>query len=349
LKEQRRITSQVEALTEKSRRAKEALDAIPPLLERFRQSVLASAFRGDLTAGWRAKNPDVEPADKLLQRIRTERRRRWEESELAKLQAKGKPPGDDRWKQKYKDPESVDTERLPDLPHGWAWASVDELSMDIVDCPHSTPVYGSGDHFAVDTTCIVPGAVVLNKLRRVDLDTYQLRTRRLVPQAGDVVFAREGTVGTAASLPATPNMCLGQRVMLMRPSLKLESRWIEQALMCHLVTSQYAKKLVGSTVAHLNVSDVVRLAIPVPPKAEQSAIFGVALATVRRIESMASIAKGIQLEQSLLDRSILAKAFRGELVPQDPSDEPASVLLDRIRAERATAAAAKEKKPAKRR
>jgi len=69
LNEQRRIVDKIEALTERSRRAKESLDAIPPLLDRLRQSVLAAAFRGDLTADWRAENPDVEPADQLLARL----------------------------------------------------------------------------------------------------------------------------------------------------------------------------------------------------------------------------------------------------------------------------------------
>jgi len=89
LPEQRRIVAKIEALQERSRAAREALDAIPPLLDRFRQSVLAAAFRGDLTADWRANNPDVEPASVLLERIRIERRRRWEEAQLAKLKAKG--------------------------------------------------------------------------------------------------------------------------------------------------------------------------------------------------------------------------------------------------------------------
>ena len=89
-REQRRIAAKFEALQQRTRRARTALDAIPPLLEKFRQSVLASAFRGDLTADWRAQNPDVEPASVLLERIREERRRRWEEAELEKLKAKGK-------------------------------------------------------------------------------------------------------------------------------------------------------------------------------------------------------------------------------------------------------------------
>ncbi len=89
LNEQKRIVSRIEELQLRSRRAREALETVPDLLEQLRQSLLAAAFRGDLTKEWRKKNPDVEPASELLKRIRAERRKRWEEAELEKLKAKG--------------------------------------------------------------------------------------------------------------------------------------------------------------------------------------------------------------------------------------------------------------------
>ena len=105
--------------------SKKGIRRIPPLLEKFRQSVLSSAFRGDMTADWRAQNPDIEPAEKLLERIRKERRKSWEENEWAKMKAKGKTPKDDKWKTKYKEPEPVDTTDLPELPEGWCWGPRD--------------------------------------------------------------------------------------------------------------------------------------------------------------------------------------------------------------------------------
>ena len=102
LKQQKRIVAKLDALFEHSRRAKDALDKVPDLVEKYRQSVLAAACSGNLTEEWRKKNPDVEPAEKLLERIRVERRRRWEEEQLAKFKAKGKMPKNDSWKQKYK-------------------------------------------------------------------------------------------------------------------------------------------------------------------------------------------------------------------------------------------------------
>ena len=77
LAEQLRVVAKIEALQERSRNAREALAEVGPLLEQFRQSLLAAAFRGDLTADWRAANPNVEPASELLNRIRQERRQKW--------------------------------------------------------------------------------------------------------------------------------------------------------------------------------------------------------------------------------------------------------------------------------
>lgn len=91
LNEQRRIVTKIEVLRALSQRAKEALEAIPPLLDQFRQSVLAAAFRGDLTADWREQNPDVEPASVLLERIRAERAKK--EAEVKAAKTKGKTKG----------------------------------------------------------------------------------------------------------------------------------------------------------------------------------------------------------------------------------------------------------------
>jgi len=88
LNEQRRIVAKIEALKARSQRVKEELEAIAPLLDQFRQSVLAAAFRGDLTADWREKNPDVEPASVLVERIYSEREKQYEE-ECYKAKKKG--------------------------------------------------------------------------------------------------------------------------------------------------------------------------------------------------------------------------------------------------------------------
>ncbi|MEQ9071689.1 MAG: restriction endonuclease subunit S, partial [Gimesia chilikensis] len=128
--EQKRIVNKIESLQTRSQRARKALAEVGPLLEQFRQSVLAAAFRGDLTADWRAAHPDVEPASVLLERIREERRQKWEAAELAK---DNQPPKG--WRQKYKEPEKLlddalaESERTTAKQNGWGIAAL-ELFVD---------------------------------------------------------------------------------------------------------------------------------------------------------------------------------------------------------------------------
>ena len=130
INEQTRIVTTIESLQQRSSRARTLLSDIRLKLDNLRQSILQAAFSGQLTADWRAKNPDVEPADVLLARIRTERRQRWETAELEKFEAKGKKPPKN-WQDKYKEPEPVDDSELPDLPEEWCWANVDEVSTRV--------------------------------------------------------------------------------------------------------------------------------------------------------------------------------------------------------------------------
>ena len=109
------------------------LERVQRNLKRYRASVLKAAVEGRLVPTEaelaRAEGRDYEPASVLLQRILAERRRRWEEAELAKLKARGKTPKDDKWKAKYKEPAPPDTAELPELPEGWCWITVGALTI----------------------------------------------------------------------------------------------------------------------------------------------------------------------------------------------------------------------------
>src|SRR5690606_15012393 len=108
-----------------------ALERVRANLKRYRASVLKAACEGRLVPTEaqlaRREGRDYEPADVLLERILRERRTRWEAEELERLKAKGKPPTEERWKQKYKEPDPPDTTELPSLPEGWAWATLGQL------------------------------------------------------------------------------------------------------------------------------------------------------------------------------------------------------------------------------
>ncbi|WP_437290100.1 restriction endonuclease subunit S [Sorangium sp. So ce406] len=345
IEEQRRIVAKIEALTAKSRRAKEALDAIPALVERFRQSVLAAAFRGDLTADWREKNPDVEPAEELLKRIRAERRRRWEEAELAKMRAKGKAPGDDRWKEKYEEPTPVDASELPEVPDGWAWARIAELGQDPL-APVQTGPFGAQLHSSEFVVTGVPVIAVgnLTGVGFTDQGLYYVteekarQLSRYDVQAGDVLFARSGA--TLGKVCVAPGHVRDWRMTGHILRFRVNQEVVAPELVVYAlsgapyVKNQVASGIRGMTRPGYNTDLLERILVPVPPRAEQVKILRRLGYIFQRIESLKDQHADLARILGDLSRAILAKAFRGELVPQDPNDEPASALLERLRAER---------------
>ncbi len=104
-----------------------ALERVRANLKRYRAAVLKAAVEGELTADWRTRRHDIEPADVLLQRILRERRDAWEQAELARYAKSGKTPPKG-WQGKYKAPAAPDTTDLPELPDGWCWATVEQLA-----------------------------------------------------------------------------------------------------------------------------------------------------------------------------------------------------------------------------
>lgn len=336
LNEQRRIVAKLDALQERSRRARASLDAVPVLLDKLRQSILAAAFRGDLTRDFREQHKDLEPASKLLQRIRTERRKKWEEAELAKLKAKGKAPTDDKWKAKYKEPDPVDPTGLPTLPDGWCWASVEELtyessygtsekSSDGVD---GVPVLGMGN--------IRDGELVYEKLKTLPRNHPEFPF--LLLRSGDLLFNRTNSaelVGKTAVFRG-PEPCSFASYLI-----RLRTSAIEPELIAFFINSPFGRDWVASVVsqqvgqANVNGTKLAALAIPVPSAEERTILIERVSAALHRVKAMRKhVSENAEL-LTTLDRAILAKAFRGELVPQDPRDEPADELLARVRADQA--------------
>lgn len=339
LNEQKRIVARIDALTEKSREAREALEEVPVLLDKLRQSILAAAFRGELTREWRAKNPDVEPASVLLERIRQERRKKWEEAQLAKFKAKGKLPKDDSWKKKYVEPQPVDTTDLPDLPEGWCWAALEEV------CPFDAPiVYGiiqPGPNYPGGVPYIRP--VDITSERTVDPSSIQCTSpeiaakyRRAALRSGDLVLSIVGTIGKVLiTPPALDGANITQSSVRIRPPDSLPGKLLSLMLESPQLVGQFERYRFGNAVQRLNVEHARRLALPLPPRAEVAPLASILSQRLARLGDvcLAPLTNTLQT----LDSAILAKAFRGELVPQDPNDEPASVLLERIAAERAAA------------
>jgi type I restriction enzyme, S subunit len=341
INEQRRVVAKLDALQARSRRARESLDAVPPLLEKLRRSILAAAFRGDLTKDWRAKHKDIEPAADLLKRIRTERRKKWEATELAKLKAKGKPPTDDRWKTKYKEPEPVDASGLPELPEGWCWASVAEL---VVDGP-SNGFSPKADRAGAGTPTLRLSATTEGYCTLSD-ETTKRTTERVSEDApywlmsGDILIQRANTidyVGTSAVFNGPDRTYIYPDLMMrLRASPLVGPTLLWRALswsFCRRFMRARATGTAGN-MPKINGETVRSVPVPLAPSVEQTVLLRKLDQAERQGHLLLSRTIALSGTVSGLERSLLAKAFRGELVPQDPNDEPAEALLERLSQQR---------------
>jgi type I restriction enzyme S subunit len=325
--EQLRIVSAIEQQFTRLDAGVAALRRAQAKLKRYRAAVLKAAVEGKLTEVWRAEHPTTEPASILLERILKERRARWE----ADLKAKGRDPT----KVKYVEPAKPDTESLPGSPEGWCWATVEQVSQCIVDCLHSTPKFKESGFLCIDTNCIKPGRIVFEKVRYVDEDTFIERNRRMKPKENDVMFSREGALlGVSVRVPSNLEFCLGQRMMIFRLDQCIDASFYEKVLNSSVFRSQYLHEITGSASPHLNIQDIRRFMIPLPPFVEQQIVVEEVERRLSIVEKLESVTEANLKRAERLRQSILKEAFLGRLVPQVSNDEPASVLLERIRKER---------------
>jgi len=234
-------------------------------------------------------------------------------------------------------------EALFDVPDGWSWKTVASVCARIVDCPHSTPQWTDSGRLCVRTTNFKPGVLDLSEVRFVSEETYQERIERLCPEPGDVLYSREGGIlGIACVIPPGVNLCLGQRMMLFRVSTDFDGTLLMNWLNNPLILRRVVELTGGSASPHLNVGDIKEFPIPFPPPDEQQEI-------VRRISELFTLADRLEARyekaKAHMDRlsaSILAKAFRGELVISEAElarregrvYETAEELLARIKNER---------------
>lgn len=319
---QRRIVAKLDELLAQSRAAREQLDAVPALVEQYRRSVLAAAFRGDLTADWRKKNPDVEPASKLLERIRIERRQKWEAAELAKLKAKGKSPKDDKWKSKYVEPKPVDTSDLPELPPTWSWASLEEITAEadgIVDGPFGSNLK-SADYAAEGPVVVRLGNLGVGVFKDGDLSRVphakfeQLRRHEVI-QGDLVVSALAEPVGRCCEVPPS----LGKAIVKadcvrVRPVAELSRQFVMWSLNTPGSLARAANSGHGLGRVRMNLTDIRARPVPVAPTAEQPVLNQALMSAMDGPSGARMVAFDLMQNVESFERALLAKAFRGELV-----------------------------------
>ena len=151
---------------------------------------------------------------------------------------------------------------------GWEMKMMESVCEKIVDCPHSTPkkVNYKTNYPCIRTSELKQGSIKWDSMQYLEKEEYEKRIARLKPEAGDIVFGREGTIGDSVILPEGPNFCLGQRTMLLRAKSELISNiFLHRTLLSEWIKQQINMLNVSSTVAHINIKDFKKLSIPLPP------------------------------------------------------------------------------------
>lgn len=336
---QSRIVAKLEELLSDLDAGVAALKAAQAKLGEYRQSLLKAAVDGSLTAEWRKSHTPAESGTELLERILTERRKRWEAKQLAKFQEQGKTPPKG-WQDRYPQPVSPDTTNLPKLPEGWVWASAEQLCEFITK--GTTPPKGAdvGDK-------VIPFLRVTNLTDRGELDmsdkvfvsrsTHEGFLSRSIVYPNDVLMNIVGPpLGQVAIVPKDfDEWNINQAIAIFRAVPGVEPDFLSHVLLSTLAQiwlKSRSKTTAGQT--NLTLETCRALPFPLPSQAEQLAVIE-AFGTVHREMAGQQVTVERVLRSADAQRkNILKAAFSGKLVPQDPNDEPASVLLERIRDER---------------
>lgn len=344
LPEQYRIVERLEELLSDLDTGVTELKAAQMKLARYGQSLLKAAVEGALTVEWREKqrkacterSERMETGAQLLERILAERRRRWTEKQLAKFNAQGKTPPKD-WQRKYSEPIAPDTASLTELPEGWAWATIDQLALE--------QRYGSSAKTSANQSGvpvlrmgnIQDGTLDLGNLKYLPLEHNEFPN--LILQDGDLLFNRTNSpelVGKSAVYRSQIAPCSYASYLI---AVRFSPMFVPE-LAAMYINSGFGKRWIKSVVsqqvgqANVNGTKLAALAIPLPPHQEQIEILRMTneLLAGAHVQD-AEIEFGLK-QTSAQRKNILKAAFSGKLVPQDPNDEPASILLERARSAR---------------
>lgn len=339
LNEQKRIADKIDFLLSKIYEARNALISIPGLINQYRQSVLEAAFNGELTADWR-KNTCIGSSAELLDEIIRARKELWESSKLDEFQVNGTLPKTNKWKEKYTDPilsSKLDvSEKFEKASVLGKWESVplEALVDPISNIPYGIIKTGQDIHSGVPTVRagdIKSYRIDKSSLKMVD-EAISNKYDRTKLKGGEVLLSIRGTVGNAAVASNELRGCNISREVAMISVLKgVNANYIAYFLSSPQARSYLRKHTKGIAQQGINLSDLRSLPTPLPSFEEQEVISMLISKQFQEIDVIQNRIESELVNLTSLNQSILSKAFRGELVPQDPNDEPAKKLLESIK------------------
>ncbi|UTR16775.1 restriction endonuclease subunit S [Salipaludibacillus sp. LMS25] len=336
LNEQKRIADKVERLLNKIDEAKQLIDEAKETFELRRAAILDKAFRGELTAKWRSENPNLDTTEQLVESIKLDMERAYEENcKKAEKEGARKPR-----KTKVKIEKSGFESLYEGLPTNWKIVYFDEITAGKENAlkagpfgsalkkefyvPSGYKIYGQEQVIKGDSTY---GDYYINEEKYKELKSCAITK-------GDLLISLVGTIGKTLVIPEDyePGI-INPRLIKISLHEKINPYYIATYFESYLAKMIMSEGSHGGTMQILNMSILKKLPIPLPPKEEQDKI----LEVLNNLLSAELATKQIiEIEDNLanLKQSILSKAFRGELGTNDPSEESAIELLKTIISEK---------------
>ena len=307
--------------------------------QQLKNSILQMAVQGKLVP----QDPNDEPASVLLERIRKEKEQLIKDGKIKKE----KNPsyifrGADNLpyeKVGKNEPVCIADEVPFEIPESWEWVRLGTILYKLSDGTHSRPRYVASGIPFISVKDVSDGKLDFSDCKYITAEEHRELYSRCNPEYGDILLTKVGTTGIPVLVDTTNEFSLFVSVAL----LKFNQEMLSNEYLIYLINSPLVQKQVEKNtrgVGNKNwvMRDIANTLIVIPPLLEQKRIVSKLQEILPFVDNYAhAYSKVEELNNSfpeLLKKSILQEAVQGKLVPQDLSNEPASVLLERIRAEK---------------
>ena len=293
--EQQEIVRQLDVMLAQVEQIKARLDAIPAILKKFRQSVLADAVSGKLTEEWREQEK-IKPQIKELQDLK---------DSLIKS------------KEIKKDLEVIGAETLFEIPENWGNLALQSFASKITDGEHSTPKRESAGHYLLSARNVRDGYIDVSNVDYVGIEEFSKLRKRCDPNKGDVLISCSGSVGRIALVDKDDEYVMVRSAAL----VKTLDSFIDNKFLMYVLQSPYLQKQIdekskSTAQSNLFLGQIKELSIPYPSLKEQKEIVQQVESLFKNASLIETAVQSAQKRVNLLTQSILAKAFSGELTAE---------------------------------
>lgn len=322
--EQKRIVNKLDYFFDKIQKVKEIIEEVKEKNEARKESILSKAFTGELTAKWRADN--IHSAKELLNKINDEKLSNWEQ-ECQKAEGRKKPT---KPKLKSIDEMIVPNDEIPyEIPNNWVWTIMNTI-VDVRDGTHDSPIYYSEGYPLVTSKNLKNNEINFEDVKFISKEDMEKINQRSRVEIGDVLYAMIGTIGNPVYCDFDSlNKFAVKNVAIFKPFIKEFGKYLKYYLESKSYEKLIETKVKGTTQKFVPLNILRNVYLPLPPIEEQKEIVRI-LDNIFTKENLINELISLEDKIQALEKSILSKAFRGELGTNSSDDIEAMELLKEI-------------------